>query len=637
MPSRPYKQTSLAKRGVLLLLLPAVLQIVLVILLIYVHRETGFYHQRAVQDREILDSLGDYLLTGFATLHSVDKSISNQTFDPNCDKHLQSLKEDSAQLEQLWDDFPRRRSEIVLFQTEQQWDAVRKDFANRPRWIHGITDALAGAVSATKQANLQIDRQQGFNQARASWEIAYAQLNALAQYDESSAANPQSQAKLRNMCMMFLIACSITNLALLLLIGLLFTRDILSRLNIMLDNTVRLAKEQELQPSVSGADEIARLDSAFHEMSASLKETMHTHKAMLENAQDLICSMDAQGRFLAVNQAAATMLGHRPEKLINTCLMDLINADQESSTAQKLIDVVTAGQQAPFETRMVCKNKSLIDVLWSASWSPVDETIFCVAHDITDKKAAEQFKKDVVQMVSHDLRSPLTAISNFHELLEAGLLGDLEKEGIEQVEVAKRSTERMLALINDLLDVDRMQSGMLELARSDVRLADAFAQAVESVLPLANTEEIRIITFPDDLVVYADQHRLVQILVNLLSNAIKFSPKGSTIALSAHQLPGFVTVLVKDEGRGIPQHLIDSIFKPFSQVQSSDATVKKGSGLGLAICKALVELHAGKISVESELGKGSAFSVRLPTHASDARSQTPSQTLTHTVVEGSRS
>jgi PAS domain S-box-containing protein len=493
-------------------------------------------------------------------------------------------------------------------------EAIRKDFANRTIWLAQNTDATSRAVAATKIAKLN-GSDSDLSEARTASFNAYNQLRNLSAFTETHASSPQKRARERNFYMSLMVSITIINLITVLLIGVLFTQNILRRLAVILNNNIRLAKDLTLNRRVEGSDEIARLDRSFHEMAMALREATRTNKAMIENARDLICSIDSQGRFIAVSRAALGMMGHPPEKLVGSWFLDLVEPSEQDITAKKLKEIIE-GSADQFETRVVCTDGSISDLLCSASWSPSDKTIFCVAHDITEEKSAERLQQQVIQMVSHDLKSPLAAISILHELLEAGMAGHLDEEGMQLIKVAQSNTQRMISLISDLLDIERLRSGMLKLDVTQVNLRDLFDRSVQTVLIQANARRITINVHPIELEFHGDDHRIIQILVNLLSNAVNSSHPGDTVIVSAIETAGFVHVDVQDEGPGIPDHLKDSVFDRFSVLhQTGRESMERAPSLGLAICKALVELHGGEIRVESVYGKGSKFSFCLPTGA----------------------
>lgn len=229
----------------------------------------------------------------------------------------------------------------------------------------------------------------------------------------------------------------------------------------------------------------------------------------------------------------------------------------------------------------------------------------------------ERVKQEFVSMVSHDLRSPLTSLQVTLDLLSDGTYGELNETGQKRVDTAGKSVIRLVGLINDLLDLEKMESGMLSLNIDSVPIKDLFEQAEASICGFAEQYKVRLEIKPSEAVVRGDGERLVQVLVNLLSNAIKFSPAGAAVTLSAtvESANGdgqVCKISVIDRGRGIPEQFRHSIFDRFQQVEKADGQRKKGTGLGLAISKAIVELHGGKIALASEEGKGSTFWISLP-------------------------
>jgi signal transduction histidine kinase len=238
-------------------------------------------------------------------------------------------------------------------------------------------------------------------------------------------------------------------------------------------------------------------------------------------------------------------------------------------------------------------------------------------HDMASKlDAANQAKQQFVEMITHDLRSPLNAIRIVLDLFNMGMLGELSEEAKKMVGKSLASCDRLLGLINNLLDIDKLEAGSMDMALSRIELDEVLKRGVEAVERLAENSNVKLELEETEEMIYGDKHRLIQVVVNLISNAIKFSPKNGIIKVSVRNAAdNFVEVSVSDCGRGIPENMHESIFHRFQQVQASDATVKGGSGLGLAICKAIVDAHHGKIGVKSSPGAGSTFWFRIPADA----------------------
>jgi CheY-like chemotaxis protein/anti-sigma regulatory factor (Ser/Thr protein kinase) len=180
------------------------------------------------------------------------------------------------------------------------------------------------------------------------------------------------------------------------------------------------------------------------------------------------------------------------------------------------------------------------------------------------------------------------------------------------VSIAERNVVRLVALINDILDLERLQTGKVPMHLAHTLVADLFVRSVEAVRGFADPAGVAIDSKPTLENAFVDSDRITQVLVNLLSNAVKFSPRGSTVFLSAAAAGSMVEIRVTDQGRGIPRPLQQAVFERFRQVKASDSREKGGTGLGLAICKAIVEQHGGTVGVESEEGRGSSFWMRLP-------------------------
>jgi signal transduction histidine kinase len=269
------------------------------------------------------------------------------------------------------------------------------------------------------------------------------------------------------------------------------------------------------------------------------------------------------------------------------------------------------------ENRIVKKDKSLADMEWTAQWSATEKALFCVVHDTTERKQIDRLKADFVAMVSHDLRTPLTSVQGFLELLGAEAYGPLSEQGYDSLEMTESSVTRLISLINDLLDIEKMESGMLDLHIEPADMSTIFKRSVDSVSAFANQNSVTIILADKEKKpLDADADRLVQVIVNLLSNAIKFSPKGESIAVQAETKGTQMRVTILDRGRGVPANMRESIFERFKQVERNDERKKGGSGLGLAICKAIVERHGGTIGVDANPGgQGSMFWFILPTVA----------------------
>jgi len=423
---------------------------------------------------------------------------------------------------------------------------------------------------------------------------------------------PPAEERLREQFLGVLVGGAIMTFALGIATFAIFSLRVAKRLDLMLDNTFSLAAGKPLHPILRGHDEIAILDQNFHSMAEALEEVSSKNRAMIENARDVMFSLDKHGTFLSVSPASQSVLGFAPDDLIGSKMIGIVVKADSKHVLESLRHVMDGGDQHVFECRVQRRDGRDIDMRCSVHWVRVEQTIFCQAYDITESKQAERLRQEILQMVSHDLKTPLSTVRSFLEMLNEGMFGEINDRGRRLMKLADNSTSRMLTLIRDLLEIERMEAGMLQLQVSDQQLAELFEQAAGSVASQALEYGVQLVCGPCAYTVRVDPDRVIQVLTNLLSNAIKFSPKGAAVALSAQEIDGRIEVRVRDRGRGIPAEKVDYIFDRFSQVKASDATEKGGSGLGLAICKALVELHGGKIRAESTENEGSTFIFTLP-------------------------
>jgi PAS domain S-box-containing protein len=396
--------------------------------------------------------------------------------------------------------------------------------------------------------------------------------------------------------------------------ALLFSEGVARRLAVTEENVKRLEQDQPLNPTLPGTDEVAHLDQFFHSMSEALHEARRKEKAVFDNSQDGILSIDSGGFIGSANPAAERLFGRSRSELQSKSVYDITAADYFEQTKQAFADVSGASEPQTIESRIVRQDGSTCDVLWSLSWSADQQSVIAIAHDISQRKQLEKLKGQFLQVVSQDMRTPLAAIAATTEMIGQGSLGELPEKALKQLEVVSRNCNRLLTLINDLVDIEKLDSGNIKLTVATVSAASVLHRTAEALTQIAMQKEINVIVeAAPELLVEADGDRLVQVGVNLLSNAIKFSDQGGTVYLRAAAAAGDrVEFAVSDRGRGIPESHLQSVFEKFQQVEAADGKRKSGTGLGLPICKQIVEQHGGEIGVNSRVGEGSTFFFRIP-------------------------
>ncbi|MBX9937757.1 MAG: hypothetical protein K2Y32_00815 [Candidatus Obscuribacterales bacterium] len=242
----------------------------------------------------------------------------------------------------------------------------------------------------------------------------------------------------------------------------------------------------------------------------------------------------------------------------------------------------------------------------------LDEVLHNAAEDL---KRANDHRQSLMEMVAHDLRSPLMSCQVSMQILSSDKMPELPPIAVRQINSVQGNIKRVVEMVNDLLTIDKLEAGKLELEIDEIDVSELAAEAIESVSALAREKQIRISNTCTREIVDGDFKRLLQILLNYLSNAIKFSPPQSTISVYCGKQDDFVVIFVQDQGPGLEQEDQEHLFEKFYQVSNSDDSQgqkSKGFGLGLAICKLLAEAHGGEVGVESQLGKGSRFWLTIP-------------------------
>lgn len=330
--------------------------------------------------------------------------------------------------------------------------------------------------------------------------------------------------------------------------------------------------------------------------------------------------MDGSGMILGMNPAAEHVFGHSSAELVGRNLLrTLIPPDEPALDLRWWADFV-AHKRPEAGIRARCLRRDGLEIICEYSLTPlVNDThelisVIAMCRDITQQLEAERLKKEFTSTLSHELRTPLTSIIGSLQLINSGVLGELEKDVAELTAVAERNAQRLLDMINDILDIEKIESGRFSLQPEDIALDELIRESLALNRAFADRFSVRLTlrSAPPRVLVRADRKRLLQVMTNLISNAAKFSPEGGEVELSAACADARVVVSVEDRGPGIPQEFRGRIFNRFAQADSALTRMKGGTGLGLAICKRLIELMDGEISFADRDGGGTSFSFELP-------------------------
>ncbi len=445
-------------------------------------------------------------------------------------------------------------------------------------------------------------------------------------YEKQGARASIEQRNFRQQLKGLLLAGIIAQIAIATWLATSFSRGTLKQLKTLTDNISKLKSGHELNPQLSGKDELAMVDATFHSMARSINESTEKLKAsearvraVIEGLPIGLIALNDLKQISYINPAAEQLFAYNSDELSGTQLAKLFVDEKKRGNEELETEIIEGSKHQVKELTGLAKDGSILHLDASSRefTSPEGQGYLLALIDIKDRHAIEQMKREFNAMVTHDLRSPLTAISMSIDLL-ADVHGNvLPEEAKRSLNMQKRNCDRLLGLINDLLDIERLETGGMTLELEPITVDALFDRAIASIDALAESTGIKIEKQANTTEIIADPDRIVQVLVNLLSNAIKFTEAGKTIRVFAELKDKCIELSIKDEGRGIPQEKLALVFERFKQVSKDDAVKKGGSGLGLAICKSIVEAHKGKIGVESELGKGSRFWFTLPMYADD--------------------
>lgn len=318
-----------------------------------------------------------------------------------------------------------------------------------------------------------------------------------------------------------------------------------------------------------------------------------------------------EGRLLEVNDSFLQMGGYGEAEVIGKEIKRIYSPSASEKYDQALQKCQSQGfvrnQELEFQTKL----GQVKTVLLSLELIELggNKCTLQIMNDITERKRLEN---EFISLVSHELRTPMTSTIGALDLLNSGQLGTLSDRGKQILKVAIRNTERLIRLVNDILDLERMKSGKIAIEPVQCELQPLLIHAMETMQAMAEKAQVQLLLESCPVSIRLDPDRILQTLTNLLSNGIKFTEPGGKIKLKAKVDGDRCLITVQDSGRGIPEDKLHSIFERFQQVDASDSRSRGGTGLGLAICRHIIERHNGRIWVESVAGKGSTFYVSLP-------------------------
>ena len=380
--------------------------------------------------------------------------------------------------------------------------------------------------------------------------------------------------------------------------------------------------------TLTGPVEIQNLTTSFNVMSKSLqnyitdiKENNQHTETILENVIDGIITINTKGIVLSYNKSAEKIFGYKPEEIIGENVNKLMPSNDFSRHDAYLARYMKTGKGrmigAGSEVKGLRKNQEIFPLeIGISEIERNNERLFVgIARDMSEKHKVDKIKREFVSTVSHELRTPLTAMHGAVMLVASGVLGTLSEKATELLLNAQRNGDRLLTLINDLLDMDKIVEGKVELNINQYEIQELINESIEANISFSKKYSITLnnVSEAETYKVNVDSDRLQQVLSNFISNACKFSHHDNNVEIGVKKMtPTSIRIFVRDFGEGITEEFKPKIFEKFSQADASDTKEKGGTGLGLAISKELIELMSGKIGFISEVEQGSTFYFDLP-------------------------
>ncbi|MBW4520512.1 MAG: PAS domain-containing protein [Scytolyngbya sp. HA4215-MV1] len=365
---------------------------------------------------------------------------------------------------------------------------------------------------------------------------------------------------------------------------------------------------------------------------AVLREAERRWRSLLDNVQLLVVGLDQFGNVNYVNAFFLSLTGYTDaEVLAKNWFENFLPSSHQASNQAIFLEVLNQNAHPYHQNSILTQSGEERFIAWNNTMLQDSQGnkigIISIGEDITERQRVEKMKNEFISIVSHELRTPLTSIRGSLGLLATGIMDDEPNEMKRMIEIAAIDTERLVRLVNDVLDLEKLESGKVSFFREWIDAADLMQRSIEIMTSSAQEAGVQLVVEPLSVQIWVAPDRIIQTFTNLLSNAIKFSPPDSIVTLSAeirrpdppllsspspHSSVPYILFSVQDQGRGIPAEKLESIFGRFQQVDASDSRDKGGTGLGLAICKSIVQQHDGEIWVESCWEQGSTFFFTLP-------------------------
>lgn len=571
-------KVGIVARGLIIVAIPLAFSCYFVATLLVLQNQAENAAMKAEHDREISTLISELLYDLYMGIGSVKLKADNFSTNNNRKVQILAAKEKVGKLITLLKNEDPSATSILL--------ALQADIDKGNQLISRAEKAFS---SGEKVELLRLRMEA---QALADRLIS-PELIALGERREAvSAGDPSIEQELREQMRTQLWASLLISIAATLTLSLITTRAITRRLADLTANSRRIASGEALGEAIPGSDEIAELDHVFRKMAGEIESLIQRERIILESAGDLILVTDNKLNILKVSPSVENILAFKPNDLLSKSCLDLLAKTGNHGALEKL-SKASAGQDTDnFEARLTKSTGEVIDFLVSLSSVPEEALLILIFHDVSRLKEVERFKQQVVSMVSHDLRSPLTAVGHTLEMFESGMFGNLNQEGQALLRQAEHSTRQMSLLIVDLLNLDKIESGKLKLSIQSV----SCRTLLETAQTVSPDSKIEIAECKGQ--VLCDPERTNQVFAGLINFALKVCTSPLAIVLTSQVQSPLVEFSIAFNTSALTEEQQASLFEKFVQPGKEHDT----AGLALTISKALLELQGGAIEYRDKLG-----------------------------------
>lgn len=599
-----FSNLSTKQKGLILVLLPVTFAIVSTAWLSYLLLDAEHQLNKLDRQRDTLFKLERAGSTGAEFICTVGEMPASVDPKPALAK-LEAIKaqlDSDANFKVLANELPEKNTEVIL-----QADALRQDIVR----LVDKAKTYLNERNSRRSKHITFMRPELFS-VGVSFQNLSSSIVALEK--NAKEAEPAQLAAIRQNIFTALIVSILSAIALALALAYLFSANIVQRLAAIGHNARMVATGDELLPIQGGQDEIAELDVVLHDTAAFIENARRRESVMLDNAAEVLASLDEKLKIIAINSAAQKLMYMHPDDLLGRGLISLVPPSLSQDVRSAFENLRQQKNSGEIELELICGDGQTRIFAWTCAWSNEDNTFACLVRDVTVFKRAERLKHNFISIVSHDLRTPLTSIGIGVDILRTGMKGPIEVAVARELDVVESNVHSLTELMGALLDLDKLESGRSMLQTSALHAFNITANAKQTLRSKAEQLGVKMQGPRDDAFVEGEATRLEIALTNLLDFALRRSPAGGTVSIEIkNEDDGFAAISITDGGTIIAPADQQVLFERFSAAAGQSTPI---STLSLTVARAVIKAHGGKLTVASQhnskSGNATTFTALLP-------------------------